>query len=342
VEAGIVEAGIVEAGIVECVGVHAMSRIERLLNLTAALLHTERALSADELYERVPGYPDDKLSFRRQFERDKDALRQLGLPLSIETLSGAYADQQTGYRIPPDQYYLPDPGLSSDELAAIHLAARVVRVDGMATQDVAWKLGRSDPSADELAATETAVVPANERLAVVFQSISEKRTVVFSYKGETRTVDPDQLSFRNGHWYLLGFDRTREDSRSFRIDRIDGSIEVGQTSQRKADTTERSVGYKSHPWELGEGVSTEVLLRIGAAQALWARAHLGDQSIVERHEDGSIVFRLQVRNVDAFRSFALGFLDRAEVVSPRNIRALMIEWLDSLVNRSLSSGGVDR
>ena len=65
-----------------------MSRIERLVNLTAALLAAERPLSADELRSRVPGYPDEKASFRRQFERDKEVLRDLGLPLSMESLPG--------------------------------------------------------------------------------------------------------------------------------------------------------------------------------------------------------------------------------------------------------------
>ena len=63
-----------------------MARLERLVNLSAALLAADRALTAEELRERVPGYPDEKSSFRRQFERDKDALRELGIPLQTVTL----------------------------------------------------------------------------------------------------------------------------------------------------------------------------------------------------------------------------------------------------------------
>ena len=40
-----------------------MSRLERLINLTAALLHTDRLLTADELHQRVPGYADDRNTF---------------------------------------------------------------------------------------------------------------------------------------------------------------------------------------------------------------------------------------------------------------------------------------
>ena len=309
-----------------------MSRIERLLNLTAALLHTERALSADELQERVPGYPDDKASFRRQFERDKDALRDLGLPLSVEDLKGAYADQQVGYRILQDQYYLPDPGLSPDELAAIHLAARVVRVDGIASEDVAWKLGRGTPArglGGDILSEETTVVPANERLAMLFQCISEKTTATFAYKDEPRVVEPEQLSFRNGHWYLLGFDRSRNDSRSFRIDRIAGAVVPGEQIRVRSESN-RTSQHGNHPWELGDGDAIRAHIKIGAAQALWARAHLGEVAVVARESDGAIVFGLDVRNEDAFRSFVLGFLDRAEILDPPQFRAQMISWLDAL------------
>jgi proteasome accessory factor B len=128
-----------------------MSRIERLVNLTAALLATERSLTADEIRERVPGYPEDKLSFRRQFERDKEALRELGLPLMLETV-GAGSEEQPAYRIDSDQYYLRDPGLTPDELSALHLASRMVRVEGLSAGDGMWKL-----AADRLDALDRSV-----------------------------------------------------------------------------------------------------------------------------------------------------------------------------------------
>ena len=54
------------------------AKVERLLNLSAALLAAERPLTAAEIRRRVPGYPEERASFRRTFERDKDDLRELG------------------------------------------------------------------------------------------------------------------------------------------------------------------------------------------------------------------------------------------------------------------------
>ncbi len=82
-------------------------RLERLVNLTATLLDTRRPLTLDELSERVePRYPDDKTARRRQFERDKETLRELGVPIRVETVDGFGAEQ--AYRIHPDDYYLPE------------------------------------------------------------------------------------------------------------------------------------------------------------------------------------------------------------------------------------------
>src|SRR5215471_20118017 len=95
-------------------------RLERLVNLTATLLDTRRALTLDELSERVePRYPDELASRRRQFERDKETLRELGIPIRVESVDGFGAEQ--AYRIHPDDYYLPELDLSVPELAALHV-----------------------------------------------------------------------------------------------------------------------------------------------------------------------------------------------------------------------------
>ena len=61
-----------------------MDRLERLVNLVVALLDTPRPLTREELRQRVGGYSDDNANFHRNFERDKDLLRQMGIPIVAE------------------------------------------------------------------------------------------------------------------------------------------------------------------------------------------------------------------------------------------------------------------
>src|ERR1700678_4707678 len=102
----------------------AMSRrkTERLLSLVVCLLSASRYLTASQIRAAVPGYPDSFEAFKRMFERDKDELRELGIPLETGTNA---PDEEAGYRIPPQAYELPEIMLEPDEAAVLGLAAKV-------------------------------------------------------------------------------------------------------------------------------------------------------------------------------------------------------------------------
>src|ERR671910_3012531 len=104
-----------------------MRRIERLLNLIIALLNTDRPYTADEIRERIEGYGREPTheAFRRTFERDKEDLRNMGIPIETVT-TDVFSDVPDGYIIPKTKYYLPNLELEADELAALHLAAAAV------------------------------------------------------------------------------------------------------------------------------------------------------------------------------------------------------------------------
>ena len=95
--------------------------IERILNLLAFLLTAGRPVTAEEIRTTVAGYdqPSDD-AFHRMFERDKDLLRRLGIPLDLEPTDGWQVEH--GYKVDPAAYALPDPGLTDDERAALWLA----------------------------------------------------------------------------------------------------------------------------------------------------------------------------------------------------------------------------
>ncbi|MCH1434351.1 MAG: hypothetical protein L7U56_01665, partial [Acidimicrobiales bacterium] len=80
-----------------------MDKLERLLNLTAALLHAETPLTAEDLRTRVGGYPESKVAFRQAFERDKKDLRGMGMPLRVETVPGVDPPIE-GYQLDRDEY----------------------------------------------------------------------------------------------------------------------------------------------------------------------------------------------------------------------------------------------
>src|SRR3978361_758514 len=111
-------------------------KLERLLNLTLCLMASSRYLTVREIAELVEGYEpgesaDSEVAFRRMFERDKEELRDLGVPL--ETGTPRHFDEEVGYRIPRRDYALPDLHLDPDEAAALGLAARLWSSASLAT-----------------------------------------------------------------------------------------------------------------------------------------------------------------------------------------------------------------
>jgi len=306
-----------------------VDKLERLLDLLMTLLETERPLRVEELRARVPGYPDSDESFHRQFERDKDDLRELGVPVSVEPIPGAEPGT-VGYRVHKRDYYLADPGLAPDELAALRLATLLVRVGDQQGIDALRTLGGLPPVGD---APDQPLVDLRDdpNLAPLFSAVAERRTARFSYRGRSRTVDPYRLGFRRGWWYLTGFDHDRGEVRNFRLDRIEGTVTLGDPGAFPRPSSPPPGGAVAG-WELPEDEPVVARVLVDAALAAWATQQLGEAAVAERHPDGSITFELEVRHRGGFRSFVLGFLDHAEVLAPPELVAELTGWLEELAS----------
>jgi proteasome accessory factor B len=310
-----------------------VDKLERLMNLVAVLLETSRPISAEDLRDQVPGYPEAGPTFHRAFERDKDDLRELGVPLVVEPIPGTDPPRD-GYRIPRDQYYLADPGLEADELAALHLAVSTVQIGGSIDDEALWKLGGvidvDGVGARPGGAGPVASLPADPRLPLLFDAVATRRQVRFAYADVARLVDPYRLDFRRGRWYLTGLDHERDDVRSYRLDRIDDDV----TAEGRAKAFDRPddvrSGAERQPWELGDEPPIEARLLVDADQAGYAVHLVGEDAVAERGDDGSVVLVLPVSNPLAFRSFALTFLEHAEVLDPPELREDLIAGLEAL------------
>lgn len=314
-------------------------KLERLMNLTAALLYAERPLTADEIAERVTGYAEGREAFRRTFERDKDELRQLGVPIEMGVIPGSYPEVH-GYRIDRSDYELPDPGLAPDELAALRLALQAVRVGEQSGDgsEALWKLGGAVEAPDAfdggpLGPEAVASLPPDPSLLPLFSAVLERRVARFAYASSggdaERVVEPWRLDYRRGRWYLTAHDLDRGEERNFRLDRIRGEValdDAGTFTGPAPSTPEEP----DQPWLYGEGEAVTAVLRVDAEQAHWALDQLGTDCVRETAPDGTTTFAVPVTSWPAFRSFVLSFLDHAEVLEPADLRADLVSWLTSM------------
>ena len=299
----------------------ASAKLERLLNLTAALLATERLLPAAEIHSKVAGYASGKEAFRRTFERDKSELRRMGIPFTVGVVPGTDPPVE-GYRIRPRDYYLTDPGLDADERAALHLAAKAVRLEGSSADTAFWALGGLPPGGD--AGAELAVIPSDENLVVLYRAICERSVVSFQHRNERRSVEPVRLHFTRGHWYLGGHDRHRQAWRHFRLDRV-ADLTVGEPGEFEPRPAPVG-GLDRPPWEIGTDAAA-AQIEVDAEVADWTLAQTGQGLRHERRPDGSVWLEVSVANPDALVDFVLSLLDHAELLGPPELREKLLERL---------------
>ena len=191
----------------------AARRTERLLNLVICLLHTRSYLTAERIRELVAGYdeaPSDE-AYKRMFERDKEDLRDLGIPL--ETGTNSAFDDEPGYRIARRDYALPDVTLEPAEAAAVGLAARMWSSASMSAA-ATRALRKLEAAGVEVAPLPEGLQPQVEASGSAFpvlaEAVHDGRRVTFSYRTAgtpdpvERTVEPWGVVWWHGRWYLVG------------------------------------------------------------------------------------------------------------------------------------------
>jgi proteasome accessory factor B len=200
-----------------------------LLNLVICLLATRRPISAEHIRHAVPGYdPDNDEAFQRMFERDKNELREIGIPIEVHKDPW---DDDPGYRIVPQAYELPEITLEPREAAVIGLAAQVWQRASLAeaASGALLKL-RAAGIQTELAdnTLDLRVDTRDPAFPALWEAVRDRRAVVFDYRSAasdtvlTRTVEPWGVVSRRGKWYVAGHDRGRGAPRVFRLSRIVG------------------------------------------------------------------------------------------------------------------------
>jgi predicted DNA-binding transcriptional regulator YafY len=202
-----------------------------LLNLVICLLHTRSYLTAERIRELVAGYdeaPTDE-AFKRMFERDKEDLRDLGIPL--ETGTNSAFDEEPGYRITRRDYALPDVTFEPAEAAAVGLAARMWSSASMSAA-ATRALRKLEAAGVEIAPLPEGLQPqvdaSGSAFPVLAEAVHDGRRVSFTYRGAgdaeavARTVEPWGVVWWHGRWYLVGLDTDKAATRVFRLSRIVG------------------------------------------------------------------------------------------------------------------------
>lgn len=212
------------------------AKSERLVNLTLALMAADRLVTVEEVARLVEGYRPPRgdvtdAAFRRMFERDKEELRALGIPIETGPVDPLYGDE-IGYRIRRSDYALPPLSLDADEAAALGLAARfwtsAELADASASALRKLSAGGVEP-APVATGFETRVDVAEPSFGPLTAAVRARQAVGFGYRRPdgvegVRRLQPWGVASRSAHWYVAGHDLDRDAPRVFRLSRLTTAV----------------------------------------------------------------------------------------------------------------------
>ncbi len=217
-------------------------KLIRQLSLISYLMAERRPVTAPEIRRDVEGYSVmNEDAFARRFYADRSELEALGIVLAVEKPIDGLVEQEN-YSLPPENFHLPAIAFTDTELAALQTALQLL--DGefayaeplrLALQQISW--GRPSP----LAAPEQSTIAlgitgsagghdVSQRLAKIETAIFRRKTILFGYhtierdEVGARRVDPYQLLYQGGQFYVVGRSHERDAIRVFRLSRIQGKV----------------------------------------------------------------------------------------------------------------------
>jgi proteasome accessory factor B len=313
---------------------------ERLMNLLITLLVSRGYVTKQRLREVIPDYraasSDD--AFERMFDRDKDDLRALGVPIEVGGHDPLFEDEQ-GYRIVRSAFELPEISFEADEAAVLGLAARVWQQAGLAsaTSDALLKLKAAGVPVDReaLNVAQPRLAPDEPSFEAFWEGVSTRRRVRFRYRTSTAAESAERrlepwgiVSYRN-RWYVVGHDLDRDDQRMFRLSRVSGAVrlegEEGAFTVPEG-TDVRHLASRLAP-ETSERTAT-VRVRAGKALALRHRAAAPDEAPADEGWESLVIGFGRVEPlVDELVSYGPDVV----VVAPDDVRDAVVARLRAVV-----------
>ncbi len=306
-------------------------KIERLINLTIALLATKRYLTKSEIFRSVEGYEGSPETKERMFERDKDDLRSLGIEIEVGSYDPLFNDE-AGYRIKQEKYQLDLGQITPTEISLLSLAAQAWQGASFdeAAQKALLKLNSMGVPSDSLTlpGASNKLSDGGRDFPLIAKAIAEQQLLTFTYIDSqllqnVRKIVPIGLSSRAGFWYLSGVDQEIQEIRTFRVDRIEGEIAASK-GPRDFETPQNfdpkgvfeggsSTSFAAIDVRKGKGTSLRALATSTESLGEWDR------------------LRVPIYNLHTLASMVLWHGNDVFVQQPQELREILIGQLDSLV-----------
>jgi predicted DNA-binding transcriptional regulator YafY len=329
-------------------------KLIRQLSLISYLMAERRPVTAPEIRRDVEGYSVmNEDAFARRFYADRSELEALGIVLAVEKPVDGLVEQEN-YSLPPENFHLPPIAFTDKELAALHTALHLL--DGefayaeplrLALQQISW--GRPSPlSTPEQSTVALGITGSagghdvSQRLAKIETAIFRRKTIVFEYhtmerdEVGARRIDPYQLLYQGGQFYVVGRSHERNAIRVFRLSRIRGKVGYATKAEhdfQRPDNFNPRVYANRIDWQFGDPVGVAEVW-IGGRIAWQIERHFGRYGEIRAvGEDDDVLFVTPYANSRQLIAWVLGLSENARVIGPPELVEELRERVGLLVER---------
>ncbi|WP_053352981.1 helix-turn-helix transcriptional regulator [Leucobacter musarum] len=336
---------------------------QRLFSLVLALVVSPNGSTKRELLSSVYGYADRyshgdiSASLEKQFERDKEQLRELGI--AIETFddpSEIGNNQLTRYRIAKDLLQFPaDLRFSERELMLLRLAALAWSEGSLSAESrrAAMKLEALGAGLDVQHLGIAPRLGSVEPSAAPLQSAIDAGLVVtFAYRmpdrdtALERRVAPLRLHRAEGRWHLVSWDLDRAAPRTFLLARIEGTVHV--LEERIPDDLSPVVDTAIADLERLR-VERRAVLRVRRGSIAEARLTSRGAPVTRTEapadadaENGTSDVEVGVLDTHLLAAELIGFGPDVTVCDPPELRALVVAGLRRIAAAHGRGAGLDQ
>jgi proteasome accessory factor B len=332
-----------------------MERTERLLDLVALLLDAREPISWAELREQ---FPDDygkgsEEAAERKFERDKAELLELGIPIKW---SQGDDEKKDGYVVDRNAYYLPEVGLTPDEVAVLYAAGSAALASGAfpgshdlthALRKIGFFAGGDVPAPRlrmELGAVRVDTGAVATILEQLWAAASARKFVEIVYRsprgaGEVtqRRVDPYGLALRRGIWSLVGWCHLRNGIRTFHVHRIRSL----KTNELKPRTTDFEVPrdfrlddyVAAFPWQYRFHPAVDVEITLTGELAPLAPRLFATEQVLPGAVPGTSRVRVRTTDLEGLIRYALSLGAACRIEGPEEALARHREMATRVLER---------
>lgn len=339
---------------------------ERILSLLMLLLDAEGPVSRAEIFQRIPAYRTAKAAAgERKFERDKDELRALGVPL-VQEQESVDGKEEATYRVSQRSYAMRPVQLDDEERVALILAAEALRgSEGLVYRELVDDALRKltfDSGKPRMPAQVAISLPTRaegkrmrKNLETISTAVAARKRLTLTYEsgGRTseRTVNPYAAVYVGGNWQLVGHCHLRGLPRTFRVDRI---RRVELAPRPGTPDFERPANFSVHtyvqrsPWVFQAGESElamDVVLDIGPERAWMADEDFGAAATKEclavdvAGGEGWTRVRFRSGNPGYIVTRVLDAAGHLHVVAPADLRSRVAEIAEHLADANSEGGG---